>query len=391
MQIYEVTTRLFSFIIRDMKSEELEDKEAIPFFIIVVVVMLFLYLFTLYVNTELRAAPGLLFFSAGMALHTGLHWLFRRFSRKVKTAVIYFSIQSLLAALLILYTGERILIPGLYLALLGEETGLFRGLKNVLIIVTVNVALMILSIVATGLAGVDWFLLAGAVPMLLFVIIYVNLYSRQIEARVEAQKLLEELELTNRKLSESNERVEELTREKERQRIARELHDTLAQGLSGLILQLEAATANLENGRTEKTTEIIRTSMEKARETLADARGVIDDLRAQPTGVTGLAGSIRAEIDALQQRSDISFTSSIGNLPFIQTETALHLMKIVTEALGNCVEHSGAANVSLLLRLNDDHLYLEITDDGCGFEPDKVGSGHYGLIGIRERGPDSRR
>jgi len=96
-------------------------------------------------------------------------------------------------------------------------------------------------------------------------------------------ELLAELESANRQLTEYAARVEDLTIAAERQRMARELHDTLSQGLAGLILQLEAADAHLAADRPERARGILEQSMEKARGTLKEARQVIDDLR-QPAG-----------------------------------------------------------------------------------------------------------
>ena len=126
-----------------------------------------------------------------------------------------------------------------------------------------------------------WFL--AMLPMTFFVVVYVVLYSRQAEARMQAQRLLRDLEGANRQLTEYAARVEDLTIAAERQRMARELHDTLSQGLAGLILQLEAADAHLAANHPERARSILEQSMEKARGTLREARQAIDDLR-QPAG-----------------------------------------------------------------------------------------------------------
>jgi len=369
-----------------MKTDELEEKETIPFFIIVIVVMIFLYAMTLYTNPWLRHPPALIVFSAGMSLHTCLHWMFRIFSRQPKRAVVYFCFQSLLASMLILYTGEMTLVFGLYLALLGEEAGLFRGIKSVVIIVLVNVFLIITTLlVRQSTDGFNVFFLVGFIPMILFVIIYVTLYSRQLEARLKAQELLAELEQANMKLSMSNARVEELTREKERQRIARELHDTLAQGLSGIILQLEAVTAYLEADNPGRAGEIIDMSMMKARQTLSEAREVIDDLRNQQPENWSLRNFIYAEAAAFRLKSGMSFSIDIDADYCDRPEHGQHLIKIIAEGLGNCAEHSKADNVSLRLSGSGEEFVLKISDDGKGFDPESVEGGHYGLLGMRER------
>ena len=123
--------------------------------------------------------------------------------------------------------------------------------------------------------------LGTAVVMMVFVLIYVLMFMRQMSARQEAQTLLAELETAHRQLAEYAQEVETLTLEAERQRMARELHDTLAQGLAGLILQLEGLEAHLERGNLAKVVEIAAQAKGRARSTLAEARQAIGDLREQ--------------------------------------------------------------------------------------------------------------
>ena len=124
----------------------------------------------------------------------------------------------------------------------------------------------------TGINSVGGYWLV-TIAVVIFIVIYVTLYMRQAEAREQAQALLLELEKANRQLSEYADRVEDLTIANERQRMARELHDTLSQGLAGLILQLEAADANLAKDHSDKARVIIQQSMQQARATLESPDG----------------------------------------------------------------------------------------------------------------------
>ena len=133
----------------------------------------------------------------------------------------------------------------LFMALIGELLSIYRiTVWGIL----VSAYLLILAfadfVLLVGLKQAGWFAL-GTIPMILFVAIYVILFTRQAQARAEAQALLKDLEAANRQLTEYAARVEDLTIANERQRMARELHDTLSQGLAGLILQLEAVDAHL--------------------------------------------------------------------------------------------------------------------------------------------------
>ncbi len=171
------------------------------------------------------------------------------------------------------------MIFALFMGLIGEAIGLLRITRWGLLAMAYYLVLaMVNFVLITDISQLGGWLL-GAIPLVLFVVIYVTLYIRQHEAREQAQNLLKELEAANQQLSEYAAQVEDLTIATERQRLARDLHDTLSQGLAGLILQLEAVDANLKNERQDRAVEILQQSMEHARATLADARLAISDLR----------------------------------------------------------------------------------------------------------------
>ena len=211
------------------------------------------------------------------------------------------------------------------------------------------------------------------------------MYLRQAEARERAQKLLAELEVANRQLTEYSAQVEDLTIANERQRMARELHDTLSQGLAGLILQLEAVDAHLASSRPEKARQIVQQTMGKARETLADARRAIDDLRQdQPVG-QDIEQAARQEIARFTGATGISceFSANLTTpCPAALQDTVL---RTLSEGLTNVTRHARASQVCIQLSTTADAVHVEIRDNGAGFDPAAVPAGHYGLLGLRER------
>jgi len=132
-------------------------------------------------------------------------------------------------------------------------------------------------------------------PTIFLATIYILMWVRQTQARQRAQALLRELETAHRQLADYAAQVEDLTLAAERQRMARELHDTLAQDLAGLILQLEATDSHLVGGRLERAQAIVQQAMARARAALAGARRAIDDLRAGPSAPDALVEAIQAE------------------------------------------------------------------------------------------------
>ncbi|WP_283657893.1 sensor histidine kinase [Paenibacillus sp. RC343] len=209
---------------------------------------------------------------------------------------------------------------------------------------------------------------------------YANLFYRQVNARIRTQNFLAELELAHQK-------VEELTLANERQRMARDLHDTLAQGLAGLIMQLEAIDAHLTKGSSQRAHEIVQQSMSQARKALADSRRAIDNLRSKSASEVDFADAVREEAQrftmatGIRTALDIKIKSSVSRLLI---EHGLH---IISECLTNIAKHSHAKNVWINILDSQGIISIEVRDDGKGFNPDIIArqAGHYGLIGIHER------
>ena len=167
--------------------------------------------------------------------------------------------------------------------------------------------------------------------------------------------------------------------------MARELHDTLSQGLAGLILQLEAADAHLTKERPERAHKIVQDAMEQARGTLADARQAIGDLRSSVDHFDGLEQALEAEVMRFEGATGLpcDLDVQLNNvLPDYIVETGL---RIVSEALTNVARHAQATHACVQVEETETQLCLEVRDDGQGFDPDAVEAGHYGLLGMRER------
>jgi NarL family two-component system sensor histidine kinase YdfH len=125
--------------------------------------------------------------------------------------------------------------------------------------------------------------------------------------------------------------------------------------------------------------------MERARATLSEARQAIGDLRQGGLGPAKLAGSIRHEVTHFTQSTGVPCAVEI-NLPETITEDISEpVLRAVSEGLTNIARHAHATRANVHLATQDDHLLVEICDNGCGFDPRAVQPGHYGLIGMGER------
>jgi NarL family two-component system sensor histidine kinase YdfH len=199
---------------------------------------------------------------------------------------------------------------------------------------------------------------------------------------------VQELEDANRQIAAYAEHVEELTLTNERQRMARELHDTLSQDVAGLVLQLEAANAHLSAGRDERAQAIVEQAMARARSTLRDARAAIDDLRARDSRVR-LSERLEALVRRFRAESEVACELVVDLGTWDAALLAAHqeqLDRLVSEALANVRKHARATRVDVQVQAKADTLTLRVADDGAGFEANAVPqTGHYGLHGLRER------
>jgi two-component system NarL family sensor kinase len=173
----------------------------------------------------------------------------------------------------------------------------------------------------------------------------------------------------------------------ERTRLAREIHDTLAQQLTGIVLQLEAAEVFLDRDQV-RARQVVVGARDQARSALAEARRSVWDLRPAPLEQTGLAAAVSHEARQWQARTGISARVRTHALPSplsLDPQTEVALFRIVQEALANAARHSHAARVDIRLELRAGELRLAVRDDGDGFDAGTVPPGSFGLVGMAER------
>ena len=174
----------------------------------------------------------------------------------------------------------------------------------------------------------------------------------------------------------------------ERTRLAREIHDTIAQQLTAIVLQLEAAEALV--GRDEgRARGIVVTARHLARAALHEARQSVWNLRPAPFEQTGLAGAIAMEVTRWERRTGIPTTRRTTDIPrdiVLAPQSEVALFRIVQEALTNIAKHSGAKRVEVRLEAGEDELRLSVRDDGGGFVvDDEARADAFGLLGMEER------
>jgi signal transduction histidine kinase len=176
----------------------------------------------------------------------------------------------------------------------------------------------------------------------------------------------------------------------ERTRIARELHDTLAQGLAGTGIQLEAALSILP-GKPEAAREHVALGRAMVRSTLGEVRRSIWVLRTQTSKrADGLAAVLA---DSLKQLGNdnglVPRIQLVGEPRELAPEVERNLLRIAHEAVTNAVRHSGASSLDVELAFDRSDVRLRVHDDGRGFDPkpwlSRHRGEHFGLVGLAER------
>ncbi|QIN77404.1 GAF domain-containing protein [Rubrobacter marinus] len=172
----------------------------------------------------------------------------------------------------------------------------------------------------------------------------------------------------------------------ERNRLAREIHDTLAQGLAATTLQLESADALLDGGAPEPARTPLRRALSLTQANLEEARRSVLDLRAAPLEDRPLAGALEVLVKAWEAETGVgaSFEAVNGARPLPpRVEAALY--RVCGEALANVARHAGAEHVTVRLVVTPGRARLAVEDDGRGFDVSGIPAGRHGIVGMRER------
>ena len=170
----------------------------------------------------------------------------------------------------------------------------------------------------------------------------------------------------------------------ERQRLARELHDSISQALYGIALGAHTARTLLDRDPHE-VTEPLNYVLSLAEAALAEMRALIFELRPESLEREGLVGALAQQAAAVQARQRLAVSTALCEEPALSLKIKQELYRVAQEALQNTVKHAHANTVELRLSATEASVVLEVCDDGQGFDP--VGSfpGHLGLQSMRER------
>ncbi len=216
--------------------------------------------------------------------------------------------------------------------------------------------------------------LLAALGVVLVILLGVFIWSWLLQKRVAAQA------------NTIVEQVEQKIVEEERQRIARELHDTVEQDLTGLSIQLGDLYSNLAEDDKQSRNGLLmaRRILKHCRE---ETRSSISDLRDPDLLERSLPEAMREALGEVIESGGIEFEFEVaGDVRSLQATTEQHFLRMAREAVLNALKHAEATSIEVRLRYDEQSVTMEVSDNGQGFDTtQRPPKGHFGLIGMRER------
>ena len=329
-----------------------------------------------------------------VVFHIGLYWLNMKYSMKYdadnRWRIFYYIAQ---AAIITIFTllpypgGSDIglsILGSAAISIIAEGLGLWGNSRRALLIGILYAGLLVVLFSLK----IEADLLLPALSQLMvngvFIILIMFVLNQQFAERQKAEELAESLEVANAKLAAYAARNEALTLQAERERMARELHDTLAQGVAGLVMQLEAIKAHQQQGQYPEAEQVVVRALSRARNTLKESRSAIEDLRNEDGNFQHTIESLLKEFRSAGQTT-YTLNIDLTDEKKIPQDIQHHVRRVLHEALTNAQRHAQAKNVQLSLLQKDGTLVLTVQDDGVGFDVPNIPVGHFGLQGLQER------
>jgi signal transduction histidine kinase len=197
----------------------------------------------------------------------------------------------------------------------------------------------------------------------------------------ERKKLIDELESAQAQLAALS---KDAGAAEERERLAREIHDTIAQDLTGLVLTAQRGRRELSKGNSAAVEKQLAVLEENARHALVETRALVASGAAVGVDGGGLAVALRRLAERFERETGIVVTVSADEAASADRDAEVVLLRCAQEALANVRKHSAAGTAAVALTAHDGEIDLRISDDGAGFDPARPSSG-FGLTGLRER------
>ena len=258
------------------------------------------------------------------------------------------------------------------------------GVKAILLFIGgTSILALLLAFWQQQTFGLDMAPTVEGVTGWLTVFLFAGYYVHQLTKSIRQQQV--ELAEQNAQLADYASTVEQLSVTRERNRLARELHDTLAHTLSAVEMQLKALDVLIQRNP-EAAQQHLAETRSLTREGLQEARRALHDLRVKPVEELGLLLALERLAHQTAGRTEATpFVTLPQQLSGVAAHVEQQLYRIGEEAMNNIIRHANASRFWLELKAAGSRIWLIIRDDGVGFDPDLVPDGRLGLSGIRER------
>lgn len=219
---------------------------------------------------------------------------------------------------------------------------------------------------------------------MIFTLIFTSIALRESAARGEIQRLATDLRRANHRLAEYAAQVEELATMRERNRVAREIHDNLGHYLTVVNVQIEAAKTVMDS-QPDKAQDALNKAQNLTQEGLAAVRHSVSTLRESPLENQTLGEALEKLATELREAGLVTELHLEGESVARDPKIELTLYRAVQEGLTNVRKHARASRVDIWLKYTPEHVGLTVKDNGVGAKLPETHSGSFGLIGIEER------
>ncbi len=249
-----------------------------------------------------------------------------------------------------------------------------------------NLGIAVIYLAAVVLSSGTWVAIADAIPLFVagqvFIIAFTQMAVGEERARIEVEKLVSELESANQQLREYAVQVEELAISKERNRLAREIHDGVGHYLTTVNMQLQAAEAILLKDP-QGALKMIGTAQKQTQDALGDIRQSVSTLRENIDATVPLMDRLDKLLNNLRMSGVEADLNVLGNVRSLSSQADLTIFRAAQEGTNNAIRHGNATRICVKLDFtHQDEVQLAIEDNGIGTDQ---ATGGYGLVGLQER------
>ncbi len=304
-------------------------------------------------------------------------------SQSLLLQLLYFAVQIPLAGMIV-YLGRGVGFNAMVLLpLAGHAVVMLPWRTSYAVLLAITLTYVSAVYIFSGSLQTVWEGLPTFVAGLVFIVVFTQMALNEEAARREVERLVNELTIANQRLREYADEIEGLATIRERNRLAREIHDGLGHYLTTIHMQIQAAAA-VNKRYPKKAQEMLNKAQALTQEALEDVRESVAALRERSVDIsTPLPEMIHKLIEDAAAETIQSSFSILGEPRRLAPETQWTLYRAAQEGVSNVCRHSQASEYSIVLSYeNPEHICLTVKDNGIG--PDEFSEG-FGLIGLRER------